>query len=128
MDRRRFEDAHLKYAALKIVSWYPSMFQLEDLDLSTSINSLLSSVTASYYCTFTRKYSCKKTLTAKPRINLNLNAYYLHTSVYITSINYARGKTIVVCPHQSVSAINLSEGVKNHQFCFLILVTQSATI
>lgn len=65
MDRRRFEDAHLKYAALKVVSWYPSMFKLEDLDLSMSINSLLTSVTASYYSTFTRKYSCKKYLTAK---------------------------------------------------------------
>ena len=28
MDRRRFEDAHLKYAALKIVSWYPNMLEL----------------------------------------------------------------------------------------------------
>ena len=70
MDRRRLEDAHLKYAVMNVVSWYPSStFQLEDLDMSMSINNLLSSVTASYYSTFTSKYSCKNTLTAKFRIN-----------------------------------------------------------
>ena len=60
MDRRRLEDAHLKFAVLQVVSWYPEALTLGEVDLSSSVSECLGRVTGTYYSQFSKKYAGKR--------------------------------------------------------------------
>lgn len=55
MDRRRFEDAHLKYAVLKVTGRYSEC--LKAPEFSSDIYATLQVVTPAFYNAFQRKYS-----------------------------------------------------------------------
>ena len=57
LDRRRFEDAHIKYAVLHIISWYSESLQLQDVPLTSDVNAVLEKFTSVYYKLFTAKYA-----------------------------------------------------------------------
>ncbi len=59
MDRRRLEDAHLKFAVLQVVSWYPETLQFGEVDLSSDVNDCLERFTGMYYSHFSKKYAGK---------------------------------------------------------------------
>lgn len=60
LDRRRLEDAHLKYALLLIVADYPDVFNKLDMMVSSNIQETLQSITSKYYCGFQNRYASEK--------------------------------------------------------------------
>ena len=60
MDRCRLEDAHLKFAVLQVISWYPDLLHLKEVPMTSSVNEMLKTFTSSYYTLFTAKYAGMK--------------------------------------------------------------------
>ena len=58
LDRRRFEEAHLKYAMLKIRARYPAI-ATGPLPISTNIFHTLEKFTPAFYEAFSHRYSGK---------------------------------------------------------------------
>lgn len=57
LDRRRFEDAHLKFAILQISAWYPELMHSKNVPLTPDISKVLEKFTSAYYRHFTTKYA-----------------------------------------------------------------------
>ena len=57
LDRRRLEEAHLKYAALHVYTWYPDFFPV--MSMASSIQQILADMTPTFYTAFSMYYSCK---------------------------------------------------------------------
>ena len=57
MDRRRLEDAHLKFAVLQVISWYPDSLHLTEVPITSSVNEMLKTFTSTYYNLFNAKYA-----------------------------------------------------------------------
>ena len=58
LDRRRFEEAHLKYAMLMVQARYPTM-ATGPLPIATDISDTLEKFTPAFYEAFTHRYSGK---------------------------------------------------------------------
>ena len=59
MDRRRAESAYFQYAILKVVSWYPNMFDISNLALHGDLQDVLPKVTEVYHGVFMSTYARK---------------------------------------------------------------------
>ena len=59
LDRRRLEDAHLKFACLQIAKWYPQSFKHHNLVFTPSLNETLQKLTPVYHEAFLGFYSSK---------------------------------------------------------------------
>ena len=57
LDRRRLEDGHMRYAVLKVVSWYGEKMSPQTFPILPSVNETLATMTMKYYSNFTTKYS-----------------------------------------------------------------------
>lgn len=57
MDRRRFEEAHLKFAILQTVAQYQDQFQLNKLPFYSDIKDTLEHFTPVYYQYFQGRYA-----------------------------------------------------------------------
>ena len=57
LDRRRFEDAHLKYACLNLVSRYPLAFTFESVEVEADLMSTIEKMTPLLFKTFEAKYA-----------------------------------------------------------------------
>ena len=51
------ESAYFQYAVLRVVSWYPKMFDLNDLPLHSSLIATLLKVTSTYHGAFMEMYA-----------------------------------------------------------------------
>ena len=56
MDRRRLEQAHFRYAALNVVSWYPNMLEIARLEFGNDAVTLMK-LTTNYNKAFHDIYS-----------------------------------------------------------------------
>ena len=61
MDHRRAEAAYFQYAILKVVSWYPNMFDMSNLALHSDLQGVLPKVTVIYHSVFMSTYARKYT-------------------------------------------------------------------
>ena len=66
LDRRKFEDGHVRFAVLQVIAWYKDQFSLNDTPLLASVNETLKSVTSKYFSSFTQTYSGKVKLYIYP--------------------------------------------------------------
>ena len=57
LDRRRLEEAHLKYAVLRVYKWYPKLFPV--MTMASSIQQILEDMTPTFYRAFSMYYSSK---------------------------------------------------------------------
>ena len=57
MDRRRLEDAHIQFALLQVVSWYPEQFHVTSLALHAQTRESLSEVSSKYHGVFMSHYA-----------------------------------------------------------------------
>ena len=58
MDRRRLELAHLKYAILKVCSWYPESLCVKDIVfMPGNVDELVLEFSKKYYLLFSSKYA-----------------------------------------------------------------------
>ena len=57
LDRRRLEDAHIKFAVLQIMMWYSKSMSSKDFPLMSDMNSVLQTFTSKYYEIFTAQYA-----------------------------------------------------------------------
>ena len=57
MDRRRFEAAHLKYAALRLAVRYPEAFHQRGVTVDVEVRDMLQEITPSLYDAFQAKYA-----------------------------------------------------------------------
>lgn len=58
LDRRRLEDAHIIYAVLNVMRWYPNGFSDEDKILKPAhFNDILSHLTPVFHKCFSEKYA-----------------------------------------------------------------------
>jgi len=58
LDRRRLEDAHMIYAVLNVMAWYPESFGPETRKLKpTNFNEVLSHITPIFHECFSEKYT-----------------------------------------------------------------------
>ena len=57
LDRRRLEDAHLKFSVLQTISWYPESLRLHDIPITSDVNVMLQRFIRTYYNQFTAKYA-----------------------------------------------------------------------
>ena len=57
MDRRRFEAAHLKYAALRLAVSYPEAFHQRGVTVEVEVGDMLQEITPSLYDAFQAKYA-----------------------------------------------------------------------
>ena len=56
LDRRRLEDAHLKYSVLQVFMRYS---HFKDWCIAPNVHQTLKDVTPSFYEMFSERYSCK---------------------------------------------------------------------
>ena len=57
LDRRRFESAHLKYAALQLAGSYPEVINPSDIKVQAEITEILTKITPGLFCAFKRRYA-----------------------------------------------------------------------
>ena len=57
LDRRRFEAAHLKYAALQLVVRYPEAFCQEGVTVEVEVKDMFENITPALYNAFQAKYA-----------------------------------------------------------------------
>ena len=58
LDRRRLEDAHIIYAVLDVMRWYPTGFSEEDKILKPAhFNNILSHLTPTFHKCFSERYA-----------------------------------------------------------------------
>ena len=57
MDRRRFEAAHLKYASLKMVSWYPDTTSYNCVKFEGDVTDTLNEITPPLFSSFEANYA-----------------------------------------------------------------------
>ena len=57
MDRRRFQLAHLKYAILKVVGWYPDHLHLSAMPMTADAKATLEMITPVFYTAFRTNYA-----------------------------------------------------------------------
>ena len=57
MDRRRFEAAHLKYASLKMVSWYPEATSYSSVKFEGDVTDTLNEITHTLFLSFEANYA-----------------------------------------------------------------------
>lgn len=57
LDRRRLEEAHLKYCILKMYKKYPNYFH--DFKITSDVKHILEVVTPVYYKAFSELYMCE---------------------------------------------------------------------
>ena len=58
LDRRRLEDAHMIYAALNVLSWYPTNFGPEQKIFRPSyFNEILGHITPTFHQCFSERYA-----------------------------------------------------------------------
>ena len=55
VDRRRLEAAHLKYATLKVMKWYPETFKTYRICVKQE--NTLEKITGYFYSAFTSRYA-----------------------------------------------------------------------
>ena len=56
MDRRRFEEAHLKYACLRLAGQYPEAINEEHVTLQADVKDTLEKVTPALFRAFETRY------------------------------------------------------------------------
>ena len=60
LDRRRLEDAHMIYAVLNVLNWYPTKFGPEEKILKPAhFNEILSEITPIFHKCFSERYAGK---------------------------------------------------------------------
>ena len=57
LDRRRLEEAHMKYSVLKVYRRYPDFF--DKWCLSSNVMETLDEITPIFYRAFSQRYACK---------------------------------------------------------------------
>ncbi len=57
LDRRRLEEAHLKFAVLQAANRYTDYFSMAELLIYPDVHETLQSVTQRYYCAYQARYS-----------------------------------------------------------------------
>ena len=57
MDRRRFESAHMKYAALKLGASYPKIINLSSIRVQADITETITNITPALFCAFKIRYA-----------------------------------------------------------------------
>ena len=58
LDRRRLEDAHIIYAVLNVMTWYPDKFGPEAKAFRpANFNEVLSRITPIYHTCFSERYA-----------------------------------------------------------------------
>ena len=72
MDRRYFEAAHLKYAALRLAVRYPEAFHQRGVTVDVEVRDMLQEITPSLYDAFQAKYAG------------------LHTPLYVRNVFYLK--------------------------------------
>ena len=57
MDRRRFEAAHLKYASLKMATWYPEAISHCSIKFEGKVTDTLKDITPAMFHSFESRYA-----------------------------------------------------------------------
>ena len=60
LDRRRIEDGFYQYAVLRVCSWYPQHFKLEEISLHSDCDESILNIITRYHDIFMEQYSSKR--------------------------------------------------------------------
>lgn len=71
LDRRRLEDAHLKYSILQVYRRYPKHFT--EWCISASVSHTLDEITPTFFTAFSQRYACKFILAVRMHKHLIQN-------------------------------------------------------
>lgn len=82
LDRRRVEAAHMQYAILQVISWYPALFSAREVLLHTDTDETLTGVVSLYHGAFMAHNASKANCASLSYIYEFLKLYTYSDSYY----------------------------------------------